>query len=156
MIDSGWLRVLGSGCERMRRGIYSFNLGKSFSESGQMPSYLLVADDVLGGFFAINGGAFDGKAGNIFYYAPDSGEWEDTQLDYSQFFTGRFAAISKFYELYRWDGWRDEVSKFGLDRVMFALPPILWQDADVKLRLKDMKKDIICMNEYFIFAFKGV
>ena len=39
-----------------------------------MPSYLLVADDVLGGFFAINGGAFDGKAGNIFYYAPDSGE----------------------------------------------------------------------------------
>ncbi len=39
-----------------------------------MPSYLLVADDVSGGFFAINGGAFDGKAGNIFYYAPDSGE----------------------------------------------------------------------------------
>mgnify|MGYP000969392700 FL=1 len=39
-----------------------------------MPGYLLVADDVLGGFFEINGGAFDGKAGNIFYYAPDSGE----------------------------------------------------------------------------------
>ena len=39
-----------------------------------MPSYLLVADDVLGGFFAINGGTFCGKAGNVFYYAPDSGE----------------------------------------------------------------------------------
>ena len=76
--------MLGSGCERMNRGIYSFNLGKSFSKAGQMPSYLLVTDDILGGFFAINGGAFDGKAGNIFYYAPDSSEWEDIQLGYSQ------------------------------------------------------------------------
>ena len=74
VIESGWLRVLGSGCERINRGIYSFNLGKSFSESGQMPSYLLVADDVLGGFFAINGGTFCGKSGNVFYYAPDSGD----------------------------------------------------------------------------------
>lgn len=67
----------------MKCGIYSFNLDKSFSEVGQMPSYLLVANDVLSVFFAINGGAFGGKAGNVFYYAPDSGKWEDTQLDYS-------------------------------------------------------------------------
>ncbi len=32
----------------MKRGIYDFNLGKNFSEAGQMPSYLLAADDVLG------------------------------------------------------------------------------------------------------------
>ena len=44
-----------------------------------MPSDLLVADDVLGGFFAINGGAFAGEAGNVFYYAPGSGEWEDCE-----------------------------------------------------------------------------
>ncbi|WP_257639968.1 DUF2625 domain-containing protein [Campylobacter concisus] len=48
VIDRGWLRLLGSGCEQMKRGIYSFNLGKSFSEVGQMPSYLLVANDILG------------------------------------------------------------------------------------------------------------
>ena len=50
VIDGGWLHVLGSGCEQMKRGIYSFNLGKSFSEAGQIPSYLLVADNVLGDF----------------------------------------------------------------------------------------------------------
>ena len=77
------LCVLSSGCEQMKRGIYDFNLGKNFSEAGQMPSCLLAADDVLGGFFAINGGAFGGKAGNIFYCAPDSGKWEDAQLGYS-------------------------------------------------------------------------
>lgn len=74
VVDGGKLRMLGPGCEQMKRGIYGFNLGKNFSEAGQMPSYLLAADDVLGGFFAINGGAFRGKAGNVFYYAPDSGE----------------------------------------------------------------------------------
>ena len=34
-----------------------------------MPSYLLVGDDVLGRFFAISGGTFRGKAGNVFYCA---------------------------------------------------------------------------------------
>lgn len=58
-----------------------------------MLSYLLVVDDILGGFFAINGGAFDGKGGNVFYYAPDSGEWEDMRLATRSFCTGRFAAI---------------------------------------------------------------
>ena len=78
----GRLRILGSGCERLNRGIYDFNLGKSFAEARRMPSYLLVADDVLGGFFAINGGAFAGEAGNVFYYAPGSGEWEDCEMGY--------------------------------------------------------------------------
>jgi len=39
-----------------------------------MPSNLFVANDVLYKFFVINGGAFDGKAGNVFYYMPD--KWQ--------------------------------------------------------------------------------
>ena len=38
---------------------------------------------------------------------------------------------------------------------MFALPPLLWQDADVRLRLKDMKKDGANIDEYFASLFKG-
>jgi len=38
---------------------------------------------------------------------------------------------------------------------MFALPPLLWQDADVRARLKDMKKDGINIDEYFVSLFKG-
>ena len=48
VIDGNWLRVLDSGCERIKHGIYGFNLGKSFSEEEHMPSYLLVANDILG------------------------------------------------------------------------------------------------------------
>lgn len=94
----GRLRILGSGCKRLNRGIYDFTLGKSFAEARRMPSYLLVADDVLGGFFAINGGAFAGEAGNVFYYAPGSGEWE---------------------------GRREDVASLSPDKTMFALPPLL-------------------------------
>ena len=121
VIDGGWLRVLGSGRERMKRGIYGFSLGKSFSKAEQMPSYLLVADDVLGGFFAINGGAFDGKAGNVFYFALDSGEWEDTQLSYSRFFTGRFAAIYlNFTSFTAGTVGGEDVRKISLDKSNFV------------------------------------
>lgn len=48
VMNEGWLYMLGLGCEQVKCGIYSFNLGKSFSEVGQMSSYLLVANDILG------------------------------------------------------------------------------------------------------------
>ena len=95
LIDHGRLRILGSGCKRLNRGIYDFTLGKSFAEARRMPSYLLVADDVLGGFFAINGSAFAGEAGNVFYYAPGSGEWEDCEMGYLQFVYWRCAAFEE-------------------------------------------------------------
>ena len=38
---------------------------------------------------------------------------------------------------------------------MFALPPLLWQDADIRLRLKDMKKDGVNIDEYFVSLFDG-
>ncbi len=33
---------------------------------------------------------------------------------------------SKFYELYRWDGWRENVRNFSFGKVMFAMSPLLW------------------------------
>lgn len=46
---------------------------------------MLVVDDVLGGHFAMNGGAFEGKIGDIFYFALDSLEWEPMNMTYSEF-----------------------------------------------------------------------
>lgn len=56
LIDGGWIRILGSGCERLQRGIMEWNKGKSFDNYGEQPRFLLIADDVLSGYFAINGG----------------------------------------------------------------------------------------------------
>lgn len=60
---------------------------------------------------------------------------------------------SKFYEFYRWDGWRENVRNFSFGKVMFALPPILWQGADI--RLKDIKKDGMDIDGYFTSIFNG-
>ena len=58
LINKGWIRILGSGCERLDRGMFQWNKGKTFENYGEPPAYLLVANDILGGLFAINGGAF--------------------------------------------------------------------------------------------------
>nr|WP_315061189.1 DUF2625 family protein [uncultured Campylobacter sp.] len=79
--------------------------------------------------------------------------WKIHSLATRVFYWALCGDISKFYELYRWDGWRDDVSKFSLDRVMFTLPPILWQDANVKL--KQIKKDGTHVDEYFTSIFSG-
>src|SRR5580704_12358683 len=51
LIDGGWLRFLGSGHPRITRTLPGWNKARSIG-------YYLVADDAVGGFFAINGGAF--------------------------------------------------------------------------------------------------
>jgi len=52
LVDGGWLKIIGSGCEEMTRSLPSWN--KDIMRD-DLSAYL-VADDVLGGFFAINGG----------------------------------------------------------------------------------------------------
>ena len=54
LIDDGWLRILGSGNAKLNRGLMQWNKGKTFEAAYYQPKYLLVADDVIGGYFAIN------------------------------------------------------------------------------------------------------
>ncbi|WP_218779891.1 DUF2625 family protein, partial [Hymenobacter crusticola] len=64
LVDGGWLRILGSGSPALNRTLMGWNQGKP-------AGLLLVADDVLGGFYALNGGAFGSESlGKIFYFAP--------------------------------------------------------------------------------------
>src|SRR5215207_9287450 len=53
LIDGGWIRFLGSGHPRLPRSLMGWNRGRTFRESGEQPGFLLVADDAIGGFFAI-------------------------------------------------------------------------------------------------------
>ena len=58
-----------------------------------MPSNLLVANDVLCKFFAINGAPLVAKGAMSFTVCQISSKWEDTQLGYSQFLYWGYAAI---------------------------------------------------------------
>ena len=127
LINGGWIRLLGSGSERLDRGMFQWNKGKTFENYGQPPAFLLVADDILGGFFAINGGAFgQDDLGQIYYLAPDTLSWEPMNCGYSEFVCWTLEGdIDLFYEPYYWKGWQEEVPKLNGNQV-FSFFPFLW------------------------------
>ena len=59
LVDEGWIRVLGAGGPRLTRSLASWNSLPGGKE--RLPGALLVGDDAIGGFFALNGGRQRGR-----------------------------------------------------------------------------------------------
>ena len=123
LIDGGWIRILGSGSEKLDRNISDWNIGKSFKKLGDIPPFLLIADDVIGGYFAINGGGLGKNLGKIYYFAPDTLAWEDLNISYSQFLNWAFAGnLEKFYEGFRWENWQEEIKSLNGNNIFSFFP----------------------------------
>nr|WP_040427888.1 DUF2625 family protein [Acetivibrio cellulolyticus] len=140
IVDNGWLRFLGSGNASFRRNLVSWN-GIDMNQGGKctrLPGSILVADDVLGGFFAMNGGAFEGKVGDIFYFAPDSLEWESLNKTYPEFLHWSITGnVQLFYEMFRWYGWDNEIKNIGYDQGVLFYPPLWSGDEPVSNRSRN-------------------
>jgi hypothetical protein len=119
-IDHGWLRVLAAGRHpRIHRSLPEWNEGRT-------DRFFLVADDAVGGSFAMNGGSLGDDLGNVYYFAPDTLRWQECGFGYSSFLTWAMSdRIHLFYETLRWDGWRAEVEALSGDRTINVVPP-LW------------------------------
>ncbi len=119
-IDNGWLRVLGAGRHpRFQRSLPNWNETRS-------NRFYLVADDAIGGFFAINGGSLGEDIGNVYFYAPDSLRWEPCGFAYSQFLAWAMSEkLDEFYDSLRWDDWVSEVKQLSGDQVI-GIYPFLW------------------------------
>ncbi|MDQ0196282.1 DUF2625 domain-containing protein [Paenibacillus wynnii] len=130
LFENGWLRLLGSGSSLLPRNLTSWNGMDSDGKSSRLPSSLLIADDAVGGFFALNGGAFDGNVGDVFYFAPDTLEWESLDMQYSDFLNWACVGdVKKFYETFRWNGWKEEIQKMDGDKGILIYP-YLWAEGD--------------------------
>jgi Protein of unknown function DUF2625 len=124
LVDHGWLRLLGSGHARLPRSLPEWNRGRSWREGDESPPFLLIGDDVVGGFFAVNGGPLGQERGNVYYFAPDSLQWETMGVGYSDFLVWCFSGdLEKFYQDYRWPGWQAEVHPFRGDQGFSIWPP---------------------------------
>jgi hypothetical protein len=120
-VDNGWLRVLGAGCTRLPRSIASWN--GIAAAAPRLPGALLVGDDVLGGFFAINGGRFTGEQGSVHYFANDTLAWEDLELGYSEWLQWLFTGdLEPFYEGQRWQTWREDSRELPGDMGISVYP----------------------------------
>ncbi len=125
LVDGGWLRILGSGHPRLPRALPDWNFACGMAESDTPPPALLVADDVLGGFFALNSGRFAPSGHSVWYFAPDTLEWEDLGMGYSDFLVWCMSGdLETFYTPYRWPGWAAEVRTLRGDEA-FGIYPFL-------------------------------
>jgi hypothetical protein len=126
LVDHGWIRILGSGSEKLSRTLSDWNLGKTVKGLGDKPPYLIIADDVLGGFFLLNGGALGKDVGKVYYFAPETLEYEPLDLTYTEFLQFCFNSnLDEFYGGYRWLKWKEEVEALSADKV-FNFYPMLW------------------------------
>lgn len=118
VLDEGWLRMLGSGAEGLP-GIHEANN----MEDGP-PPFLEVAWDVLGGRFAINGGALDADPGEVCYWGPDTLSWTGIGGGYSAFVTWAMGeGPTSFYSSLRWPSWKAETSCLAPHLGLSLYPP---------------------------------
>jgi len=124
LLSGGWLKVLGASHPRLPFSISGMTraLGLWPAPDGP-PGLLVVAVDVLGGIFAIDGGPL-GAPGHVHYLAPDDPQWMDCEQGYSGWLCGMLeGGLADFYAELRWDGWEDEVAALAPDQGISIVPP---------------------------------
>jgi hypothetical protein len=120
LIDDGWLRLLGSGHAKLSRSLHEWNSPRTDG------AFYLVGDDLAGGFFAINGGAFGDDLGSVYYWPPDSLEWESLERGFTDFVAMFLThTIENYYTDLRWSSWREDARSASSDQY-FAFFPFLW------------------------------
>lgn len=135
LVDHGWLRFLGSGHERMRGNLYTWNIHEEESGDDLRKGALIVAHDAVGGFFALNGGDFPGKPGTVFYFAPDALQWESIDMSYSALLNWALSGdLGLFYENMRWPGWEHDIASLSSDQGICIFPFLFSQGPSIAER----------------------
>lgn len=143
-IDNKWLRILGSKNEMFKRNIISWNRLNDSMGIRRLKGGLLIADDIIGGFFAINEGGLPGNIGNIFYFSPDTLEWEDLGIDYWAFIKWALLGdIEIFYKSFRWADWEKKSESVSCEKGILIYP-FLWADGP---KIIDRVRKIVTIEE---------
>lgn len=155
LVDSGWIRILGSGSDKLNRSLPEWNKGKTFQDYGQPIPYLLIADDAIGGIFVLNGGGLGSDLGKVYYLAPDNLEYEPLEITYTEFLNFCFNKnLDEFYKEYRWSNWKKDVVKLKGDQV-FSFFPYLWMEQGKDINKVSKKEIPIEENYKLILEFRN-
>lgn len=119
--DHGWVRLYGGGSEHLPSIAEANGLGGDISAP---PGELVIGHDVLGGLFAIDGGALGVAPGEVCYFGPDTLTWDGLGGGYSAFLLAALGGgLEVAFENLRWPGWQDEVASLALSQGIFLYPP---------------------------------
>ena len=157
LVEDGWLRIFGSPSPNGTAheglpGLAEINgMPTKFDPAWQPDAGLVVAHDVLGGVFALNGhnpraAGRPGEPGEILYFAPDALAWEALGAGHSAWLSWILSGgLDKFYESLRWRGWREEVPALDTRHGLSVFPP-LWS-AEARQDLAATSRRPISMAE---------
>lgn len=110
---------------------------------------LVVADDILGGIYALNKTSLKQGEEKIYYFAPDSLEWEDLDINYNNFlYWVLFGDTETFYDSMRWSGWEKEVAKTDKKQGILIYPYLWAEGEDIERRNKNIVpyKELLTLN----------
>lgn len=142
IINDGMVRILGAGNNLLKRNLLDWNVGQnkilSFSNS-RCKHALLVADDIFGGFFAVDYEKNHKSFGKIIYMPPESLDWDMLDINYPElinwFFTGD---VKLYYKELCWDGFLNELRSVSYDEA-YCFSPYLWKvEEDNSPRVKEV------------------
>lgn len=112
IIVDNWIRIYGAG----KTGFLQRNLDFPYRN-------ILIAEDISGGLFAFMD---NGRTG---YFAPDTLEWENMEINYSQFlYWCIHGDTDAYYKDYRWNTWEDDTPNLSIENG-FAFYPFLWAES---------------------------
>lgn len=141
-VDS-WIRILGSE-NNTNRGILSCNKIGNNGIPTSINKMLIVADDVIGGIFAVNFGKFSDGIGSVWYFAPDTLEWESLDMKYSEFISWvTFGDTDEFYKTLRWSNWEEYVALVNFNEAVLIYP-FLWIG---EMRIEKARKKVVPVEE---------
>lgn len=139
LVDDGWLRVYGSSAPQAPGrlpGLAATNDFPPTPDAGWFPSHgLIVAHDVLGGTYVLNGHQPDavarpGSSGEMIYLAPDTLQWMPLGAGYGAWLTWVLdGGLADFTDGLRWPGWAAEIDGLGGDRGLNFYPPLWSKEA---------------------------
>ena len=141
-----WVYVLGQTSERY--GVSNFSEEMKFDSAG----LLVVARDIVGGLFALNMGRFAEDPGLVWYFAPDTLEWETLGMKYSEFIAWLAQGnLSDFYSSMRWSNWRKDAESVSFDTGILIYPYLWAKECNIETASKSVVPltEIIGMNEEF-------
>lgn len=145
LLADGWIRLFG-GIGRPETGPRLPSLDEANDRGAGL---YIVGVDVLGGVYAIDGGAFGRADGKLHYWAPDTLDWLDLEADLHTFIMAMLDGHDhEFYEDLRWEGWEAEASLLALDEGIQVYPLLCTRESKP---LERASRRVIPMTELVAF-----
>ena len=130
IIVDDWIRILGQGDANIN-GITHYNTYQGRLK--KYPTMLFIATDVLGGLFAVNIDNEDENEDLVWYFAPDTLEWECLNINYTDFvFWCIKGNADIFYKPFRWKNWKMDVKNIPPNKAFSVYPFLCSEECDIE------------------------